>query len=427
MQRKMISILALLLLSISCFAAPKAVLITINEAIGPATQDYVQRGVDYATKQQAAALIIQLNTPGGLETAMRGINEAIITSSVPVLTYVSPSGARAASAGTFIMYASNVAAMAPGTNIGAASPISMTGGGEEEKKASTEMKKAKNDAAAYMRSLAQLRGRNVDWGASAVNTAASISAEEALKLKVIDFIAKDTEELLNKSDGRSTKIRDVVTTIKTKGASIEHMPTDWRHKFLSFITNPNIVYILMLIAMYGIFFELSNPGAILPGVAGLIALLLVLYAAQLLPVNYVGLTLLLVGVAFMIAEIYVSSFGALGIGGALAFIIGSIMLFDSTDASYRISWSVIGIMSAVTIGFFLAVAALVVRAHKRTVVTGREALIGSEGVVISVTNERVMIQVAGEMWEAKSKSLLKPGERVRVKGIHGLVLEVEGA
>lgn len=424
--RKLLGMTGLLLFSLSCCAASKAVLITINEAIGPATQDYIERGVDYANKQHAAALIIRLNTPGGLETAMRGINEAIITSSVPVISYVAPSGARAASAGTFIMYASNIAAMAPGTNIGAASPVAMGVGADEEKKAATSLKKAKNDAAAYMRSLAQLRGRNADWGALAVTKAESISAEEAYKLKVIDLIAKDYDELLTKADGRTTMIHNVATQINTKGASIEHMPTDWRHEFLSFITNPNIAYILMLIAMYGIFFELSNPGAILPGVAGIIALLLVFYAFQLLPVNYVGLTLLLLGVAFMIAEIYVSSFGALGIGGALAFIVGSIMLFDSTDGTYRISWSIIGVMSAVTIAFFLAVATLVIRSHRRAITTGREALIGTEGIVISVADERIMVQISGELWEAKSKSLLKVGEHVKVINIHGLVLEVKG-
>ncbi|OGT43425.1 MAG: hypothetical protein A3F42_03200 [Gammaproteobacteria bacterium RIFCSPHIGHO2_12_FULL_37_34] len=406
--------------------AEKAIVLEINNAIGPATQDYIQRGIAYAEKEHAAVIIIQLNTPGGLETAMRHINETIITSSIPVIAYVYPAGARAASAGTFIMYASHLAAMASGTNIGAASPVSILPKNSPATRAiSTEEKKATNDASAYMRSLAQLRGRNADWAELAVRQAASLSANEAKRLKVIDEIADDYPTLLKKMDGHNILVQGIPEKISTKNLELKIIAPDWRYQFLTFLTNPNIVYLLILIALYGLMFELSHPGLILPGVAGVIALLLVLYAFQLAPINYTGLTLVVVGILFIIFEIFITSHGILGIGGVIAFIIGSIMLFDVNDPNYHVALSLILIMSIATALFCLIILTMVFQSHKKTIVTGQEGLIGSEGVVLSMMNEQVVVRVLGEIWEARANVMLIPGQKIKVTKVHGLMLLVE--
>lgn len=415
-----LSLLIFLTFSSSVFAVGKTIVLDLTGPIGPATQDYVTRGIAYAEKEQANAIILQLNTPGGLDSSMRGINEAIINSSIPVITYVYPSGARAASAGLFIMYASHVSAMAPGTNIGAASPVNFLGSYK-----STEEKKLVNDASAYIRSLAQLRGRNAEWAERAVREAVSLSASEAVQLKVVDEIAADYPQLLKKIQGKHTLIKGLTKTIDTQSTQLETLSPDWRYQFLAFITNPNIAYMLLLIAIYGLFFELSNPGLVLPGVAGSIALLLVLYAFQLMPINYVGLWLVLLGIAFMIFEVYVSSFGVIGIGGVIAFIIGSIMLFDMHDANYHLSWPLVITMSVITLAFLFMALSLVIKSQRNKPVSGKEGLIGSHGVVIDVSDEQITVRVLGEIWQATSSHSFKVGDTIKVAKVNGLVLIVE--
>lgn len=417
----------LLLFTITSFAANKAIVLEINGPIGPATQDYFERGIAYAKDQQADGIILILNTPGGLETSMRGITEAIIKSPVPVITYVSPSGARAASAGVFILYSSHISAMAPGTNIGAASPVNLLGAeaSDKLKQVSVEEKKAMNDAAAYVRSLAQLRNRNAEWAELAVRDAASITATEALDKKVIDVIANDNQDLLQKVNGTTLNIKGNSQTLNTTNWQLESKQQDWRYQFLSFITNPNIAYLLMLLAIYGIFFELYNPGLILPGVAGAIALLIVLYAFQLMPINYTGLLLILLGIAFMILELYVTSYGVIGIGGVIAFIIGSVMLFDMNDENFRLSWTLVGTMSALSLGFFLIVINLAIKAFQGKIVSGKEGLIGAIGVVITIKDSTPVVRVQGELWDVTCSDLLKEGDHVIVKDVDGLMLLVE--
>lgn len=420
----LISLLAILFPPV-CLAADKALVLEINSPIGPAAQDFIVRGIQYAEAERASLIILQLNTPGGLETSMRGINAAILASPIPIVAYVAPTGARAASAGTFILYASHLAVMAPGTNIGAASPVTLEQSSDTSNHMHAHEKKAMSDAAAYIRSLAQLRGRNVEWAEKAVTQAASLSAVEAKKINVINDIADNYADLLNKIDGKKVAVQGTLETIHSQHLQTQKIETDWRYDFLSFLTNPNIAYILMLIAIYGLFFELSNPGLVLPGVAGVIALLLALYAFQLMPVNYAGLTLILIGITFMTLEIYLSSYGIIGIGGMIAFVLGSIMLFDFHDQHFKLDWQLVASMSIITLAFFFLILTLALRSHKQRVKTGKEGLIGSEGIVLSVMNEQVIVRVAGEMWEARSPVMLNEGQIIRVKKVKGLLLIVE--
>lgn len=422
------TVFALFWLALSYAFANHAVQLEVTGAIGPATQDYIIRGLEYAKQRHAEVILIRMDTPGGLDTSMRSINKAILTSTVPVVTYVAPEGARAASAGTYILYASHVAAMAPGTNLGAASPITigeLSKTEENNKSSSTVEKKAMNDASAYIRSLAEMRGRNVEWAEKAVREAVSLSANEALKLKVIDLIANNIPDVFQKIDGRVVKINNSSKVLQTHDLQIEIIKPDWRYQFLSVITDPSIAYILLLVGIYGLFFEFYSPGFVLPGVVGAICLLLALYAFQLLPINYAGAALLLLGIIFMIIEVVVSSFGVIGIGGIIAFIIGSIFLLDTKQPGFNIAWQLILAMSLVSAAFFLIVTNLAIRSMKKQIVTGREAIIGKLGKVIEYNNDECRIMILGELWNARSDIPLHPGEKVRVTHLSGLYLTVE--
>lgn len=412
-------------------------LLTIDSAIGPAVSDYIVRGLNEAQREREDLVVLQLNTPGGLLKSMREIIVGINQSKIPVVTFVAPSGAHAASAGTFILYASHIAAMAPATNLGAASPVMIGGlGGDDEtkdqaKKSATEPsstleRKAMNDAVAYIRSLAELRGRNAEWAEEAVRQASSISANVALDKNVIDLMADDLTGLMKKIDGRQVDINGQTIQLNTKNVTIRHQQPDARSRFLGVITDPTFAYILMLIGIYGILIEVIYPGMIIPGVAGIIAILIATYAFALLPINYVGLALIVTGIGFMIAEVFITSYGVLGAGGVVAFIIGSIMLIDTDVPGFDIAtWLIIsvGIVTGLFMAFLMQMA---VRSELRPVVSGREAMIGSVGTVVSVSDDgEIKVRVTGELWQAVSDDVLGVGQKVTVLELNGLVLQVK--
>ena len=386
-------------------------------AIGPASADFVRRALTRAEKEKAQLVILQMDTPGGLDTSMREMIKHILASPVPVATFVAPSGARAASAGTFILYASHHAAMAPGTNLGAASPVSIGGAPQKDDKkdagVDTMTKKVTNDAVAYIRSLAQLRGRNADWGEKAVREAVSLPAEEALKLKVIEYVATDVPDLLRKL-GKSN-------------AQVVQVEVDWRTRILGVITNPSVAYILILLGIYALIFEFTNPGLVLPGVVGAICVLLAMYAFHLLPVNYAGLLLIVLGIAFMVAEAFLPAFGSLGIGGLISLVLGSIILIDadSVPAGFDIPYSLIGGVAAASAAFLFFTVGMAVRNRRRPVVTGREQMIGARAEALEDFEREGWARVHGESWRVRSNAPVRRGDRLQVKGIDGLILTVE--
>jgi membrane-bound serine protease (ClpP class) len=424
-------------------ATERALLIDIDGAIGPPIADYIVRELDAARSDNVRLVILRMNTPGGLDTSMREIVSAILASPVPVSAYVAPNGARAASAGTYIAYASAIAAMAPGTNIGAATPVQLGGnpfapGGEPEQKeqkqgegksdepADTETRKVVNDAVAYIRSLAALNGRNAEWATQAVRSAASLPAAEALSLHVIDVVADDIPDLLRKIDGRTVTVAGKPMRLETANLEVAAAPPDWRTRLLALVTNPNVAFILMLIGVYGLIFEFLNPGAVAPGLVGAISLLVALYALAFLPINYAGAALLLFGVALMIAEAHFGAFGALGIGGIAAFVVGALMMFPARAPGATLSGGVVAgaaIGSAVLLLFVLAA---LLQSRRRPVVTGSEALIGAEGETVSWQGGEGRVRVKGEIWLARSEASLAAGNRVKIVGRDGLVLRVKG-
>lgn len=415
--------------------------LTIHDAIGPATSDYIERSIDKASESGAKAVLITLDTPGGLDTSMRLIIKKIIASPIPVITYVTPGGARAASAGTYILYASHIAAMTPGTNLGAATPVQLIGPGETagdepdkdqaagkptsgKSPKNAMAQKAINDAVAYIRSLAEMRGRNADWGEQAVREAASLSAEKALELNVIDILASDRYDLLRQLDQRKINVlgRDIVLT--TADATIQSIEPDWRSELLAVITNPNIAYILLIAGIYGLIFEFSNPGAIVPGTVGGICLLVALFAFQVLPINYAGFALIILGISLMVAEAFVPSIGILGFGGLTAFVIGSIILMDTDAPGFGIDIALVGAFALTSAVFLIFVLGMLLKSRQTPVVTGREELLGEVGIALADFTDKGPVRVHSEIWQARTRETLKKNQRIRVIGRDGFILEV---
>ena len=399
------------------------VVVKISGAINPAVAEYISHEISQANADQEALIVLHMDTPGGLDTSMRQIIKDIQGSQVPIASFVAPSGSRAASAGTFITIASHIAAMAPGTNIGAAHPVNLMGGGGGEQ-AKTMEKKVVNDAAAYIRSLAQLRNRNEHWAELAVVKSVSISAEEAMRLNVIDLVAADVKALVLAVDGREVQVASGSVTLKTGNLQIVYHEMNPRQKFLDIISSPNVAYILMMIGMVGLYFELSNPGLVLPGVIGAISLILALYAMQTLPINYAGLLLILFGVILFIAEISIMSYGLLSVSGVISLFLGSTMLIDSDDPALQISRAILYPTLGLTVVLSVGIVVLATRTRNLKKLGGMDGMIGETGLVKDALNPVGRVQVHGELWEAEAEGPVAEGETVRVDSVAGLKIKV---
>lgn len=401
-------------------SAPLVWRVRWDDAITPVTKSFLEEATDNATAAGAAALLVELDTPGGLLDATRDIVSDFYRSPVPVIVWVGPSGARAASAGVFITMAAHVAAMAPGTNIGAASPVNMGGGGMD----STMASKMFEDTAAFARAIAERRGRNAEWAEQAVIDAKSVTEAEALQLQVVDHVENSVEELLAAVDGTVVELPEGDRSLRTAGARVETQELGLRWMLLSLLANPNVSYILLMFGMYGLFFELSNPGSIFPGVVGAIFLILAFYSLQTLPLNMAGLLLILVGLVLFLMEVYVTSFGLLTVGGLVATVLGAMMLFDSPDPAIRVSLKVIVPLTVVTAVFFAFAVGLSIKTLRTAPTTGARAMIGQHGVVRTVKPEESLVEVRGELWRAVSDTPLDKDDRVEIVEIDGLVLRV---
>ena len=461
MLKSLKSLLLILLLQSSVAAADGVALrLQIDSAIGPASADYIIKGIAEAEAQQYDLVVIEIDTPGGLDSAMRDIIKAILDSKVPVATYVAPNGSRAASAGTYILYASHIAAMAPVSNLGAATPVQIGGTPEmpsapkpddskadkdsaEDEDSATEdaddkdskpadgdamSKKMVNDAVAYIKGLAKRRDRNEEWAERAVREAVSLTAYDALEQNVIDVVAEDIDDLLEQINGRSVKMTDGELELATTDLDIVEFEPDWRTQLLTIITDPNVAYLLMLVGIYGLLLEGYNPGAMVPGVIGAICLLLALFAFQVLPVNYAGLALMLLGVALMIAEGFAPSFGILGLGGVAAFVFGSIILMDSDVPGFQIARGLIGGIAAAGGLAALGLIIMLMRIRRRPVVSGVEGMVGDIGEALETfTDGTGTIFVDGERWQAYAQQPVAKGDRVTVTRVSGLTVDVAPA
>ena len=405
------------------FAANQIVVVKISGAINPAVAEFVSQEIHQANKEQQALIVLNMDTPGGLDTSMRQIIKKIQSSHVPVASYVSPSGSRAASAGTFITIASHIAAMAPGTNIGAAHPVNMMGGNNEQE--STMDKKVVNDAAAYIRSLAELRNRNSHWAELAVVKSVSISAEEAKRLNVIDLIAGNVKALILAIDGREIQTTSGPMTLKTGRLEIVYHEMSPRLKMLDIISNPNVAYVLMMIGVVGLYFEMSNPGLVFPGVIGAVSMVLALYAMQTLPIDYAGLLLVLLGALFFIAEIGVMSYGLLSIAGVVSIFLGSTMLIDSDDPAMQISQSILYPTLGLTIVFSIGIIVFATQTRNLKKQGGAEGMLGETGIVKENLNPHGRVLVHGELWDAECEGEIMEGEHVIVESVEGLKVRVK--